>query len=179
MKPRKGIIWLGIVTIFLWISYLPYLKPSPLALRPDVEKIARNLVDAPESVREKAGFSGKNQAEIEGLVMRKVIVRWLIKAVPIFLGLLSGLFLLRRKSYGRIMAILMAVSWIGLNIMTYVRSPNIWDRIYMTHVTLLKERPLFVIRNDILPFIIFLFTIFYLTRPSVGREFKEEKENGD
>ena len=175
MKSRKGIVLLGIVTILLWISYLPYLKPLPFSLQPAVQKIAGDLADAPESVKEKAGFSGKNQAEIERLMMRKVIVRWLIKAVPVLLGLLAGLFLLLRKNYGRIMAILVAVSWIVLNVTTYIRSPNIWDRIYMTHVTLLKERPLYVIRNDILPLILFLFTIFYLMLPSIRKEFKENK----
>jgi hypothetical protein len=175
MKTRKGIILLGCVTIFLWVSYIPILIPLPFSLQSSVKKIAKNLADASESIREKAGFGGKSQAEIERGLMKKVILIWLIKAIPILIGLFSGLFLIRRKNYGRVMAILVAISWILLNSIIYVNSGNIRDQLYMTYVTLFREDPVFVIHNDILPVIIFLFTIFYLMRPSIAREFKDSK----
>jgi hypothetical protein len=175
MKTRKGIILLGCVTILLWVSYTPNLVPLPFSLQPSVKKIAKNLADASDSVREKAGFGGKSQAEIERGMMKKVILIWMIKAVPILIGLLSGLFLIRRKNYGRVMAVLVAISWILLNSMLYVNSGNIRDRLYNTYVTFFRQAPLFVIHNDILPVIIFLFTIFYLMRPSIAREFKAGK----
>ena len=176
MKTRKGIILLGCVTILLWGSYTPKLIPMPFSLQPSVKKIAKNLADASESVREKAGFSGKRQGEIERGLMKKVILIWLIKAVPILIGLLSGLFMIRRKNYGRIMAVFVAISWILLNAITYVKSGNIRDQLYTTYVALFREDPVFVIHNDILPLVIFLVTIFYLMRPSISREFKESKK---
>jgi hypothetical protein len=175
MKTRKGIILLGCVTIFLWVSYTPNFIPLPFSLQPSVKKIAKNLADASESIKEKAGFGGKSQAEIERGLMKKVILIWLIKAVPILIGLFSGLFLIRRKNYGRVMAVLVAISWILLNSIIYVNSGNIRDRLYATYVTLFRKDPVFVIHNDILPVIIFLFTIFYLMRPTIAREFKDSK----
>ena len=172
MKIKKGIVSLGIVTVLLWASYTPYLIPLPFSLQPSVKKIAKNIAEAPESVREKAGFSGKSQSEIERTMMKKVVLIWLLKAIPILIGILSGLFLIRRKNYGRIMAVLVAMSWILLNFMSYIRSANIWERLYATYVTSLKENPRFIIHNDILPFIVFVLTICYLLQPSVGRDFK-------
>jgi hypothetical protein len=176
MKPRKGIVLLGIVTIILWASYVPYLVPLPFSLQPSIKKIARNIAEAPEPVKEKAGFTGKNQSEIEKAMMRKVVLIWLVKAIPILIGVLSGFFLIRRKNYGRIMALLVAASWIILNVVSYIRSANVWERFYAVYVTSLKERPRFVIHNDFLPLIVFLFTIFYLVRPSIVREFKDPSE---
>ena len=176
MKMRKGIFLLGMVMMLLWVSYIPHLIPLPFALQPSVHKIATDLAEAPESIREKSGFGGKTQAEIEGVLMRRVMIIWLIKAIPILIGLLSGFFLLRRKFYGRIMAIFVAISWIVLNAITYVRAGDIWDRVYMTYVTMLQERPLYTFHNDILPVVIFSFTLFYLMRPSIAREFKEGKK---
>ena len=173
MKTRKGFFLLGMVTMLLWASYIPHLIPLPFSLRPSLQKIARDLAEAPESLKEKSGVIGKGQAEIEGVLMRKVMVIWLIKAIPILIGLLSGFFLLRRKFNGRIMAIFVAISWIVLNALTYVRSGDIWDRVYMTYVTMLQERPIYTFHNDILPVFIFSFTLFYLMRPSIAREFKE------
>jgi hypothetical protein len=171
VKPKRGIVLLGIVTILLWASYISHLIPMPFTLQPTIKRIARNIADAPESTKEKAGFGGKTQPEIERMMMRKAIKIWFIKAIPILIGLFSGLFLVRRKNYGRIMAILVAISWISLNFISYVRAPNIRDQLYATYVTSLKQTPLFVIHNDILPAMVFLFTIFYLMRPSIGREF--------
>jgi len=176
MKTRKGIFLLGMVTMLLWISYIPHLIPLPFALQPSVQKIAKDLAEAPESMREKSGFKGKTQAEIEAVLMRRVMIIWLIKAIPILIGLLSGFFLLRRKFYGLVMAIFVAISWIVLNAVTYVRAGDIWDRVYMTYVTMLQERPLYTFHNDILPVVIFSFTLFYLMRPSIAREFKEGKK---
>ena len=172
MKARKGIVLLGIATIILWVSYVPYLIPLPFSLQPSVKKIARNIAEAPEPVKDKAGFAGRSQAEIEKAMMRKVLLIWLVKAVPILIGVLSGLFLIRRKNYGRIMALLVAASWIILDVVSYIRSANVWERLYAVYVTSLKENPRFVIHNDFLPLIVFLFTIFYLMRPSIVREFK-------
>ena len=173
MRTKKGIVLLGIATIILWASYVPYLIPLPFSLQPSVKKIARNIAEAPEPVKEKAGFAGKSQAEIEKAMMRKVVLIWLVKAVPILIGVLSGLFLIRRKNYGRIMALLVAASWIILNIVSYIRSANAWERLHAVYVTSLKENPRFVIHNDFLPLIVFLFTIFYLMRPSIVSEFKD------
>lgn len=172
MRTKKGIVLLGVATMILWASYVPYLVPLPFSLQPSVKKIARNIAEASEAVREKAGFAGKSQAEIEKAMMRKVVLIWLVKAVPILIGILSGLFLIKRKNYGRIMALLVAASWIILDVLSYIRSGNIWERLYAVYFTSLKESPRFVIHNDILPFVVFLFTIFYLIRPSVAREFR-------
>jgi hypothetical protein len=173
MRTKKGIVLLGIATIILWASYVPYLIPLPFSLQPSVKKIARNIAEAPESVKEKAGFAGKSQAEIEKAMMRKVVLIWLVKAVPILIGVLSGLFLIRRKNYGRIMALLVAASWIILDVVSYILSGNVWEQLYAVYVTSLKERPRFVIHNDLLPLIVFLFTIFYLMRTSIARELKD------
>ena len=176
MKTRKGIVVLGVVTIILWASYVPHLVPLPFSLRPSVKKIAGNIAGAPESVKEKVGFAGKSEPEIEKAMMRKVILIWLLKAVPILIGVLSGFFLLRRKNLGRITALLVAASWIILNVVSYIRSGNACERLYAVYVTGLSETPRYVIHNDLLPFIIFLFTIFYLLRPSIVREFRAPSE---
>ncbi len=172
MRTKKGIVLLGVATMILWASYVPYLIPLPFSLQPSIKKIARNITEAPESVREKAGFAGKNQAEIEKAMMGKVILIWLVKALPILAGVLSGLFLIRRKNYGRIMALLVAAAWVTLNAVSYIRSGNIWGRLYAVYFTSMKESPRFVIHNDLLPFFVFLFTIFYLIRPSIAAEFR-------
>ena len=172
VKRKKGITLLGVVTILLWGSYVSHLIPLPFSLRPTIEKIARNIAVAPEPVKEKAGFGGKNQAEIEKMMLRKAILIWFLKAIPILIGVLSGFFLIRRKNYGRVMAVLVAISLIALNVISYVNSTNFREQLYLTYVTSLKQTPRYVIHNDILPVILFLFTIFYLLRPSVAGEFK-------
>ncbi len=172
MRTKKGIVLLGVATMILWASYVPYLIPLPFSLQPSIKKIARNVAEAPEAVREKAGFSGKSQIEIEKVMMRKVVLIWLIKAIPILIGLLSGLLLIMRKNYGRIMALLVAAAWVILDVVSYFRSGNISERLYAVYVTGLREAPRYVIHNDLLPFIVFLFTIFYLIRPSIAREFR-------
>ncbi len=172
MRTKKGIVLLGVATMILWASYAPYLIPLPYSLRPAVKKISKNIAEAPEAVREKAGFAGKEQVEIEKTMMRKVVLIWLVKAIPILAGVLSGLFLIRRKNYGRIMALLVAAAWVILNVVSYIRSGNIWGRLYAVYFTSLSENPRFVIHNDLLPFIVFLFTIFYLIRPSIAAEFR-------
>ncbi len=177
MRTRKGIVLLGAVTMILWASYVPYLIPLPSSLQPVVKKIAKNISESPEAVREKAGFAGKSQSEIEKAMMRKVVLIWLVKATAILVGVLSGLFLIRRKNYGRIMALVVAASWIILNVVSYIRSGNIWGRLYAVYFTSLRESPRFVIHNDLLPSIVFLFTIFYLIRPSIAREFRASPEH--
>ena len=50
MKTRKGIFLLGIVTMLLWVSYIPHLIPLPFSLQPSIQKIAKNLAEAPRKI---------------------------------------------------------------------------------------------------------------------------------
>lgn len=151
MKSKHWTIILGIIIIVYWMSYAPALFPVPF------------FEPLPEMAKE--------CPELSDLVIQENKVNWTIMLLCICGGIISGTLILKRRNYGRIIAVTFSTVILVMIIWYY-------KDISFKHILFaLKADPILFLRNEILRIAIGLATVLYLTRSSVIAEFKKKNSN--
>ncbi len=171
-KPFDKIAFIGIITLLLWISYLPYLYPTPFQPHEGLKRFAKEAAEIPEWLKEEGGFGGYNQSDIEAALKRDLVKVWFISLITCTVGIAAGILILKRKNSGRILAIGMAAIPLLIRAYSIIKSSRPLEHLQALYFLFLKKHPVMVIHNDIIAVIIFIGTIIYLLRPSIAKEFK-------
>jgi hypothetical protein len=172
MKPFDRITFVGIITLLLWISYLPYLYPTPFQSHEGFQRFAKDAAELPEWLKEEGGIGGYSQSDVERALKTERIRYWFISLITYAVGILAGVLILRRKNSGRILVIGLSSFLLFLRAYNIITSPHPLERLSFLYSTFLKKYPVIVIHNDIIAVIILIGTIIYLLRPSIAGEFK-------
>ncbi len=137
------------------MSYIPYLFPLPFE--------SLSTVQSSEQVKE--------CVELRNSVIQENKNNWILMLLVICGGIVSGILILSRKNYGRVIALTFATALILIDIYHY--SGFSFKLIFSS----LKAEPILFFRNEILRLVIGLTTIVYLTRSPVISEFKKKNSN--
>jgi len=172
MKPFDRITFIGIITLLLWISYLPYVYPTPFQPHEGLQRFAKDVAELPEWLKEEVDAGGYSQSDVERALKTERIKYWLISLITSAVGIMAGILILRRKNSGRILAIGLSSLLLSLRAYSIITSPSPLERLSFLYFTFIKKYPVVVIHNDIIAVIILIGTIIYLLRPSIAGEFK-------
>ena len=165
---------LGIIIILLWSSYLPNMYPTPFRRNPGIKSIAKELAEAPEFIKEEAGYEGYTQEDLEKQIRYKLIFSWFKWVLMILIGILSGILFIRRGHLGYILAIICFAFFIIIPRLYMFIRYGLFSYLRVLHLALTKNYySMFfsMIRNDIV-FLISLIIFIYLILPSTVRKFK-------
>ncbi len=174
-RNRNYVPLLGAITILLWASYIPYLFPTPFRPHAGVHHLAEEVSQYPEWQKEGTGVADASAAELEDKMMAELRRGWFQGLALTLLGVFAGISILRRKNYGRILAVAVASVSLTIRVIQIAKSyPRIGERLYALYWLFLQEHPVRVIHNDILAVALFLVTIVWLTRPSVAEQFRQQ-----
>ena len=172
MRPFDRITIIGIITVLLWVSYLPYLYPTPFQAHEGLQRFGREVAELPEWLKKEADAGGYSQSDFERTLNKAHKVHWFRALMIYAVGILAGVLILKRKNSGRILAVSIASIMLLLRAYSIIKSPNSLERLSFLYSTFIKKYPVLVIHNDIIAVIILIGTIIYLLRPSIAGEFK-------
>jgi len=171
INKRDRLSLLGIVLIVLWISHLPYLGKIPLHADQNIQELSKNASELAENLKRELGFGGMTQSDIEKRAVQSFRILFIKTLLLYSAGILSGILILKKHRSGRFIAIGLFSYFLIFQIYDLLRHGRIWQRLYAKYTILFPAHPIRVIHTDILPAIIGVITIIYLTRPSVAKLF--------
>jgi hypothetical protein len=155
----------AICTILFWFSYVFYLPP--FIQRPDIKGL----------MNEGYGMYSLFNPNIskEQLEDRIIIEFYFTYAKLLFFiiaGITAGLFIYKLRRFGQIAAIVLCSMVLATRLFVLLREyPHVFQRIKTIYVFMLSQTPLQVIHKDIIGPIFFVFSIIFLSRLSVKRNF--------
>lgn len=96
------------------------------------------------------------------MVHQEIVVESLKAYGLLFFGILSGVLMLFRYKYGRILAFIIAFFVLYSKLVALF--PNVSQKTYSLYVLMLKQSPIMVIHNDVLLPLFMVFTILYILK---------------
>jgi len=174
MKNRAIISAIGIIWLALSSSYIPHLiYYYPFHELKGVKSLTEEVASAPDFIKEAAGINDKTQKELEESLTKELRITWVKSLLLILVGLLAGVFILKKKHSGRIIVLFFATGLLLLRLIYFFghwdiqSSPKFWTLFF-------KFFPLQAIQ-DITSIILWILTIFLLFRPSMAAPFRKLK----
>ncbi len=174
MKNETIVLMLGILWLVLSSSYIPHLiYYYPFRELKGVRSLSEEVASAPDFIKEAAGVNDKTQKEIEESLTRALRIAWVESLLLVIIGLLAGVFLLKKKKSGRIIALFLAA---GLLLLRLIYFLGHWDIQSSAKFWTLFFRffPLQAVQ-DITSIIVLIVTILVLFRPSIAAQFRRLK----
>jgi uncharacterized membrane protein (DUF2068 family) len=166
----KELTIVGTIVILLWLSSIPYLFAFPFGQHEGLKRLAKQLAESPEAIKELAGIGGKSERQLDRDLQLLFIVQLIKDALTVLIGIGAGVLIIKRKRVGRYLAVGMCVLVLGYRIYSEIRHFHSLRALSYKYFLLFEGWPVMLIRDCTLVALT-LVILLYLIRPSVGKEF--------
>ena len=168
MNQKSMIKIVGIILTIMWVSQVPYLFPHPFQERKGIRKLALEVMQAPDWIKQKSAVKDKTADELEKRMMTELRINWIKSTVFILIGVFSGLLLIQRRLEGYFLAFLFSLLFIGIKLANLLRYHTVTFSLKY-YKLLLHHRPVGTI-HDILMLLVQLSTVIFLMYIFVTRK---------
>ena len=163
----------GIITVVFWLSfliYLPPIAPSPKIKEPVAE--AKRALEELPFLKKLVPELDKPSSELEAQLRREFLASYIKLLFLIIVGVISGILLLAKRRIGQVLAIALCSLCLISRVVGLLRiHPSTWEDWIAFYSAMLKNLPVDLIHKGILASVFFLFSVIFLTRRSVSRQF--------
>ena len=98
MKNEKVVSIIGITWLLLWTWYISHIVSQyPFQEHKGVKSLIEEVSKAPDFIKKESGLLDRTPAELEISVTREIRREWIKGVLIVFAGLLSAMFLLKKK----------------------------------------------------------------------------------
>jgi hypothetical protein len=162
----------GTILVLLWLSYIPYLFTFPFGQHEGLKKLAKQVAESPEVIKELAGIGGKSESQLYRKLQLLFLVQLVRDVFTILLGIGAGVLIVKRKRLGRYIAMGMCAYLLGYRVYFEVLHFHSLKATFYSRILVFEHWPVMVIHECTLVSLSLLILV-YLIRPSVAREFRK------
>jgi hypothetical protein len=152
------------------LIHLPPIAPTPKT-KEVVAEAKRALEELP-FLKKFVPELDKPSSELEAQLHREFLASYIKLLFVIIVGVISGILLLAQRRIGQVLAIaLCSMCVISRVVGLLTLHPSTWEDWIALYSAMLKYMPVDLIHKGILANVFFLFSVIFLTRRSVSRQF--------
>jgi hypothetical protein len=169
IKSKESTI-VGTIITLLWLSYLPYLFSTPFGQHEGLKRLAKQVAESPEAIKEPAGIGGKSERQLYRELQLLFLVQLVRDVLTILVGIGAGILIIKRKRIGRYIALGMCAYLLGYRVYSEMQHFHSLRTLFYPRIFVFEHWPVMVIHECTLVSLSLLIFV-YLIRPSVGKEF--------